>query len=82
VHKPPSVVEIDVDGTKVKVLCPSKRIAQSDLMVQIDPVQLDAVFTFLGPDCQSLASTRSYNKSGKFCKAGDKKPCADGQVEG
>jgi hypothetical protein len=82
VHKPPTVVEIELDGTKVKVLCPPKRIAQSDLMVQLDPVQLDAVFTFLGPDCQSLASTRSYQKSGKFCKTGGKEPCADGQVEG
>lgn len=82
VHKPPTVVEADVDGTEVKVLCPSKRIAQSDLMVQLDPVQLDAVFTFLGPDCQSLASSRSYKKSGKFSKAGAKEPLADGQADG
>lgn len=82
VHKEPTAAEIDVDGTKVKVLCPSKRIAQSDLMVQIDPVQLDAVFTFLGPDCASLTSTRSYKRSGKYSKAAGKEPSPECEVEG
>eukprot|EP00435_Cladocopium_sp_Y103_P029200 s3052_g7.t1 len=82
VHKPATAVEIDVDGTKVNVLCPTKRISQSDLMVEIDPVQLDAVFTFLGPDCQSRTSSRSYKKSGKYSKAGGKEPSPEGKVEG
>eukprot|EP00438_Fugacium_kawagutii_P008079 Skav207895 [mRNA] locus=scaffold2233:83585:84055:+ [translate_table: standard] len=82
VHKPDTAVEIEVEGTKVKVLCPSKRIAQSDLMVELDPVQLDAVFTYLAPDCQSMGSSRSYKRSGKYSKAGGKEPCADGEDEG
>lgn len=81
VHKPGTKVDLEIEGTRIKVLCPTKRIAQSDLMVELDPDQLCAVFNYIQPDCNSRESTRKYKKTGKFSKAQDKGGEAE-EVEG
>ena len=63
-----TVVEVDVHGTMVSLLCPSKRSQLSDVMVKLEPKMLAAVFKFLLPDCLEETSSRSYKKSGAFAK--------------
>ena len=63
-----TVVEVDVHGTLVSLLCPSKRPQLADVMVKLEPQMLSAVFKFLLPDCLEETSSRSYKKSGAFAK--------------
>ena len=63
-----TVVEVDVHGTLVSLLCPSKRPQVADVMVKMDPQMLSAVFKFLLPDCLEETASRSYKKSGAFAK--------------
>ena len=63
-----TVVEVDVHGTMVSLLCPSKRSQLSDVMVKLEPKMLAAVFKFLLPDCLEETSSRSHKKSGAFAK--------------
>ena len=63
-----TVVEVDVHGTLVSLLCPSKRPQLADVMAKLEPQMLSAVFKFLLPDCLEETSSRSYKKSGAFAK--------------
>ena len=63
-----TVVEVDVHGAMVSLLCPSKRSQLSDVMVKLEPKMLAAVFKFLLPDCLEETSSRSHKKSGAFAK--------------
>ena len=62
------VVEVDVHGNMVSMLCPSRRPQLADLMVKMEPKMRAAVFKFLLPDCLEETSSRSYKKSGAFAK--------------
>lgn len=65
-RKAESIVDIDVCGSKVQVLVPPKRVSAADLMVCLDPQQLEATLEFLQPDCHALLSKRKYSKTGRF----------------
>lgn len=67
-RKAESIVDIDVCGTMVNVLCPPKRVSHADLMVCLGAKQLEAVLTFLQPDCEQLNSKREYKRTGRFKK--------------
>ena len=82
-HKGQSmIVSICVDGTDCSILCPPKRVANSDLAVKIDPEMLNAIFTYTQDDCQNNSSSRSYRKTGIFSKAGGKAPLEGSESEG
>ena len=82
-HKGQSIiVNICVDGTDCSILCPPKRVANSDLVVKIDPEMLNAIFTYIQEDCQNNSSSRSYRKTGLFRKAGGKATQEGSESEG
>ena len=60
------VVQIEVDGTMVKLLCPKCK-KNSDLMIHMDQDQLRAIFHYLEPDIQDISQTpqRKPNKKRK-----------------
>ena len=68
-----TVVEVDVHGTLVSLLCPSKRPQLADVMVKLEPQMLSAVFKFLLPDCLEETSSRSYKKSGALLRRSRRK---------
>ena len=47
---------------------PSKEGVAADLMVCLEAKQLEAVLTFLQPDCEQLNSKREYKRTGRFKK--------------
>ena len=63
-----TVVEVDVHGTAVSILCPAKRPQLADLMIKMEPKMLCAAFKFLMPDCLEENPSRSYNKTGAHAK--------------
>ena len=65
-HMGDSTVTITVGNTDVCIFCPAKRSGMADLMVQLDPGMLSAVFTFIKDDCDACSSTRPYMKTGRF----------------
>ena len=67
-----AIVHIKVGETDVAVMCPAKRSSTSDLLVQLDPTMLEAVFVFLKDGPNEAKPARAYNKTGKYSKAGGK----------
>ena len=57
------IVQVNVAGVPVSILCPAKRACISDLMVQLDKDMLYATLMHL-----RSATKRSYNLTGKYRK--------------
>ena len=65
------IVQVNVAGAPVSILCPAKRACISDLMVQLDKDMLYATLMHLRSgdiDQEATATKRSYNLTGKYRK--------------
>lgn len=66
----PDAVAIQINGVSVMMLYP--RRDSSDLHVQLDETQLEAVFGFVKDKGIDTGTKRSYKKSGRFSKRNQK----------